>query len=180
MAKKISAVLIGILILALWAAVFVYCSKAVRNNSENNVEIVTYEDISETNISETVSEETTQTITYYNENVPESVWAELQQKTGLTEKELSNELKKYESLKNSKSYSWDNSEAPLTDEQIKEIEAEQASILAEINAAETTEELTETTTISETTEIISDTPETTATETTTEEISETATEEYVE
>lgn len=146
MIKKISAVLIGILIIVLWTAVFVYCSKAVRSNSENNVEIVTYEDISETNISETVSEETTQTITYYNENVPESVWAELQEKTGLSEKELSNELKKYESLKNAKSYSQDNSEVPLTDEQIKEIEVEQASILAEINAAETTEELTETTT----------------------------------
>lgn len=146
MAKKISAVLIGILIIALWAAVFVYCSKAVRSNSENNVEIVTYEDVSETETTETITEETTQTITYYNENVPESVWSELQEKTGLSERELSNELKKYESLKNAKSYSWDNSEAPITDEQIKEIEAEQASILAELNAAETTEELTETTT----------------------------------
>lgn len=146
MIKKISAFLIGILIIVLWTAVFVYCSKAVRSNSETNVEIVTYEDVSETVTSETITEETTQTITYYNENVPESVWAELQEKTGLSEKELSNELKKYESLKNSKSYSWDNSEAPLTDEQIKEIEAEQASILAELNVAETTEELTETTT----------------------------------
>lgn len=146
MIKKISAFLIGILIIVLWTAVFVYCSKAVRNNSETNVEIVTYEDVSETVTSETITEETTQTITYYNENVPESVWAELQEKTGLSEKGLSNELKKYESLKNSKSYSWDNSEAPLTDEQIKEIEAEQASILAELNVAETTEELTETTT----------------------------------
>ncbi len=147
MIKKISAILIVILIAALWAAVFIYCSKAVRNNSKSEVEIITSEtSTEEETVADTTTEETTQALTYYNENVPESVWAELQEKTGLSEKELSNELKKYESLKDAKSYSWDNSEAPLTDEQIKEIEAEQASILAELNTAETTEELTETTT----------------------------------
>ncbi len=139
MFNKISIILVAMFIAALWAAVFICGLRAIRNNSETNVEIITYE-TAETETAETTSEETTQAVTYYNENVPDSVWAELQQKTGLSEKELSNELKQYEALKNSKSYSWDNSEAPLTDEQIKEIEAEQASILAEINTAETTAE----------------------------------------
>ncbi|MCD7854441.1 MAG: hypothetical protein LUG66_02355 [Clostridiales bacterium] len=127
-------------IAALWAAVFICGLRAVITASDTKVEIVGSENISETETSETTTEETSQAVTYYNENVPDSVWAELQQKTGLSEKELSAELKKYETLKDTKSYSWDNSEAPLTDEQIKEIEAEQASILAEINTAETTAE----------------------------------------
>ncbi|MCD7855102.1 MAG: hypothetical protein LUG66_05760 [Clostridiales bacterium] len=140
MFNKISIVLVIMFIAALWAAVFICGLRAVKTASDVKVEIVGSENISETETSETTTEETSQAVTYYNENVSDSVWEELQQKTGLSEKELSKELKQYEALKNSKSYSWDNSEAPLTDEQIKEIEAEQASILAEMNSAETTAE----------------------------------------
>ncbi|MCD8090177.1 MAG: hypothetical protein LUD81_06065 [Clostridiales bacterium] len=73
-------------------------------------------------------------------SIPDSVWEEVRQKTGLSEEEFAKEQEKYADLKDSKPYSWDKSEAPLTDEQIKEIEAEQASIRAEMEAAEKAEQ----------------------------------------
>ncbi len=77
---------------------------------------------------------------WYMYSVPDSVYAELAEKTGLTEEELAEDMEQYDHLKGSTPYSWDDSEAPLTDEQLKEIEAEQASILAEMEQEEQNEQ----------------------------------------
>ncbi|MCD8216312.1 MAG: hypothetical protein LUC97_11855 [Clostridiales bacterium] len=156
----IAGTFIAVMII-LWTAVFVCVSKNFRSSAD----ITETESQTETTIESTV-EITTEQVTQYlnfNDDIPDDVWEELRLKSGLSKEEFSKEMKEYENLKNSKSYTWDNSEAPLTDEQIKEIEAEQESILNAINT--TIETTTETTSAEQPKEDSEGTPIETASET---------------
>ncbi len=84
-------------------------------------------------INETTSEEDN-----YIYSISDSVYDELAEKSGISRKALDSETRE---LKRQQGYItaapvWDDSESPLTDGQIEEIEAEMASANAETNNAE--------------------------------------------
>ena len=107
--------------------------------------------VASTDITETTTEPKTETTTLYEktewktdadgnpyiDKISDDVWQELSAKTGKSPESLK---RRNENIEISAAPpSWDKSEAPLTPEQEAEIAAEQASILAEIEAEKNTE-----------------------------------------
>ena len=132
------------------AVIYHYTSTKDNEKTKNTGTAEATEIISEETkaIAADSSEDMTETPSddYFSDSLPDSAYDELAQKSGLSRTALDSQMRelKRQPYYREKAPDWDDSEKPLTDKQLKEIEAEKASIDAE-KAAEKAAENSKTT-----------------------------------